>query len=238
MFLNNSIHDDMKHYVGLFLEGREKHGRNLSFDHCYKFFQDNYRNKYARGVMALHLFAYLASWGMLRKSFLLYKDYTFLIGVIDILASSKKKDYTIAEILDIKKRIISYFKEPEGEPTTYLNKKGEKVYVSKRYNWGTLTSKILMGTLGCVPAYDDFFRGVAKQVFKINYNFNETSLNNLMAFKNKHLEVIKEIQRLTKEKCKVAYPEMKIIDMYFWQKGYSEGISINTSRVKSTQETK
>ena len=220
---------DMRKYIKIFLDGREDHGRYLSFDHCYSFFQKNCNSKDEETIklMALHLFSYLASWGMLRNSFLMYKDYPYLVDLIKILSDSKKEDYSLRDIMAIKNSIISYFKGPDDNPTTYITNKAERKYVNARKNWDTLTSKVLMGTLGCVPAYDDYFKGVAKIVFMMNPNFNRVGLKHLIAFKDVNSEVIKDLQNETLKCCGFAYPEMKIIDMYFWQKGYSEGISIN-----------
>lgn len=223
------IEKDMDEKVALYLSGRKEHGRYLSFEHCYCFFQKNYSesNKQVKEHMALHLFAYLASWGMLRNSFLMYKDYTYLVGLIEILSKKKEDSYNPFEIMEIKKAIISYFKGPEDNPTTYITNRSENQLVNKRKNWDTLTSKIILGTLGCVPAYDDYFKGVAKKVFGIRNGFNETGLRALQQFQNVYSSKIKELQTFTKNDCGFEYPEMKIIDMYFWQKGYSEKISIN-----------
>ncbi len=52
--------------------------RLKSWEHCYKFFKINHQNLDDQKIMdlaCLHLAFYLASWGMLRNSFLLQRDY-------------------------------------------------------------------------------------------------------------------------------------------------------------------
>lgn len=217
---------DMEKYVDEFLNGREEHGRYLSFEYCYTFFCENCSSKdeTVKKQMALLLFMYLASWGMLRNSFLMYKDYTYLVGVVEILTHGKQDSYKPCEIIKIKNEIIAYFEGPIENPTTYITSEGRQL-VRGRRNWDTLISKILMGTLGCVPAYDDFFRGVARKCFGMCASFSERGITQLNEFLNENHTEITALTSRIKERTGVDYPPMKIVDMYFWQKGYSEGIS-------------
>lgn len=93
--------------------------------------------------------------------------------------------------------------------------KGEniKTPVSK-----TLITKILMGTLGCVPAYDEYFiKGIIKEkVAKGTYN--KESVKSLARFYEKYNE------KFDAERCNwrvegIEYPQMKLLDMGFWQMG-------------------
>ena len=90
--------EDFENTTSLYIEGlqKDKNMRYRSFDHCYFYFKDNYE-KYGddaiKDTMALHLFAYLSSWGMMRNSFLLQKDYQFNREVVEIIA---KKMYETA----------------------------------------------------------------------------------------------------------------------------------------------
>ena len=83
--------EDFINTTSLYIEGlkKDQNMRYRSFDHCYFYFQKNYkkyRDDAIKDTMALHLFAYLSSWGMLRNSFLLQKDYQFNREVVDIIA--------------------------------------------------------------------------------------------------------------------------------------------------------
>ena len=83
-----------------------------------------------------------------------------------------------------------------------------------------MVTKILLGTLGCVPAYDRFFldawRIDNKDQRKWTLTFNKNSLHTLIEFYNKTENKI-HIDKLAEE---IGYPVMKILDMYFWQIGY------------------
>ena len=85
----------MQTYADKFMDiyCKDKNSRYRSYDYIHSFYlakrSDN-RNKTLDKV-ALRLFAFLGSWGMLcRGAFLMQKDYRFLIPVIKIL---NKTDY-------------------------------------------------------------------------------------------------------------------------------------------------
>jgi hypothetical protein len=84
----------------------------------------------------------------------------------------------------------------------------------------TLLSKIMLGTLGCVPAYDRYFIDGLKQMKMEHSGFNEASLNELFNFIEKNEKEIVQAQKLIMTKTQRHYPLMKILDMYFWQIGY------------------
>jgi hypothetical protein len=52
------------------VQKNDNNARYKSWEHCYIYFQKNKSNKEKTDEMALHLAFYLASWGMLRNSFL------------------------------------------------------------------------------------------------------------------------------------------------------------------------
>ena len=78
----------------------------------------------------------------------------------------------------------------------------------------TLATKILLGTLGCVPAYDRFFIvGLKKESLSYSY-LNKRNFQLLIDFcmknENSFKQAFKKISKYGME-----YPEMKIVDMYF-----------------------
>ena len=83
----------------------------------------------------------------------------------------------------------------------------------------TLVTKVLMGTLGCVPAYDRYFiDGIKyKKVSTGNYNIN--SVLKLVDFYEENEEKLEQA-RSKMEVCGLQYPQMKILDMGFWQIGF------------------
>ena len=82
----------------------------------------------------------------------------------------------------------------------------------------TLITKILMGTLGCVPAYDEYFiRGMVKEkVAKGTYC--KESVKALAKFYEKYNEKF-DAERSNWRVEDIEYPQMKLLDMGFWQMG-------------------
>ncbi|QGS10183.1 hypothetical protein FOC40_01340 [Schaalia odontolytica] len=82
-----------------------------------------------------------------------------------------------------------------------------------------LITKILMGTLGCVPAYDRFFQdGVAK--YKVTtQEYSPESVLRLVDFYEAHNDRLEEVRRGMK-RDDLIYPQMKVLDMGFWQIGF------------------
>ena len=155
--------------------------------------------------LTLQLAFYLASWGMYRgSSELLQKDYLIHEPVVEIVRSNgelRKENVTYEDIESI------------NEIIEKIKKEYKVANVSR-----TLVSKILLGTLGCIPALDRFFCDGWKiceetKGFSIN-------LQNIISFADKHKIEIKECKNCIKSD--VIYPPMKIVDMYFWQIGYDE----------------
>lgn len=86
----------------------------------------------------------------------------------------------------------------------------------------TLLSKILLGTLGCVPAFDRYFIDGLKEIKIQNKVFDDASLDELFDFVEENRTEIKDAQKLILTKINKFYPIMKILDMYFWQIGYDK----------------
>jgi hypothetical protein len=84
-----------------------------------------------------------------------------------------------------------------------------------------LVTKILMGTLGCVPAYDRFFQdGVA--TYKVTtQEYSLKSILRLVDFYEEHNDRLEETRRGMQ--CEgLTYPQMKVLDMGFWQVGFEK----------------
>ena len=82
-----------------------------------------------------------------------------------------------------------------------------------------LITKILMGTLGCVPAYDRFFQdGVA--TYKVTtQEYSLESVRKLADFYEAHNDRLEEARRGMRTDD-LIYPQMKVLDMGFWQVGF------------------
>ena len=84
-----------------------------------------------------------------------------------------------------------------------------------------LITKILMGTLGCVPAYDRFFQdGVAK--YKVTtQEYSRNSVLRLADFYEAHNDRLEEARHGMQTED-LTYPQMKLLDMGFWQIGFEK----------------
>jgi hypothetical protein len=198
----------------------DSHARYLSWEHCYSYFYENRVNPTAkiRDFACLHLAWYLASWGMLRNSFLMQKDYLIHMDVIDLIFS---KEYSSLSGIILDNNI--------NKTETYLDSvfslagKIREAYTpfAKECNsevTDTLITKVLLGTLGCVPAYDRFFKTGLRITGIASQSFTKESLRSLVGFYNANNALYGEFSFEINRKIK--YPSMKIIDMCFWQIGY------------------
>lgn len=200
-------------------------GRYKSYDHCRKCFLDNKNNPAMYDLMTLHLYAYLASWGMLRNSFLMEKDYQFNKPVVEILCKSKYSRLVYFDpfaqnanndlnlIMDLKEEIKNYY-----ENETYIDPDtGNKKKINHATD--TLISKIILGTLGCVPAYDNFLvKGLRNSGIVGNFNLN--SLNGIINCVKPDEAHIDTVCNNLNKNCNNLYTTMKIIDAYFWEYGH------------------
>ena len=199
---------------------KDGHGRYLSWCHCYKAFKDKRNNRDEKTVdyLALHLAFYLASWGMYRgSSFLLQKDYKVHIPVVKILmeeqynslvgitAEELIKDENLTLLKDVSARIRRAYAD-------------EKPSIEERTNnaTDTLVTKILLGTLGCVPAYDRYYVQAVKQYGISTGGFNKESVRDVAKYYLSHKDAFETV-RAELSTCGVEYPVMKLMDMCMWQ---------------------
>ncbi|MEI6596012.1 MAG: hypothetical protein WCO28_10655 [Bacteroidota bacterium] len=210
-----------------------KNHRYMSWEHCFKAFQKPNDEDY----LSLQLAFYLASWGMYRGSTgLLWKDYKIHNDAIKILLDEKfdeircRSGYEIDEnkikkIIDVKNEISEYYASKDYIKPTKEGDKKDNITPTD-----TLVTKILLGTLGCVPAYDRFLliglkeKNIKQSCIKNEDGkrsyINKKSLPNLFDFVNKNITDLKSVQEKINQKEKDRYyPVMKIVDMYFWEVG-------------------
>ena len=203
-----------------------ENGRSRSWEHCYRVFRDARTDPSPDyDYLSLHLAFYLASWGMYRgSSFLLQKDYKVLVPIVEevlkpeydclfgVACVGLREDEVQARVTEVNERIAAHFEPIRDEVA------GRKVASSVS---PVLITKILMGTLGCVPAYDRFFQdGVA--TYKVTtQEYSRNSLLKLVDFYEEYNDRLEEARREMRV-GDLIYPQMKLLDMGFWQVGYDE----------------
>ena len=203
-----------------------ENGRSRSWEHCYRVFRDARIDPSPDyDYLSLHLAFYLASWGMYRgSSFLLQKDYKVLLPVVEkVLKPEYDCLFGVAcvglrdsEVQDSLEKLYKYIAKHLQPIRNEVAGREVPSSVSP-----VLITKILMGTLGCVPAYDRFFQdGVA--TYKVTtQEYSLESVRKLADFYEAHNDRLEEARR-GMQTDDLIYPQMKLLDMGFWQIGFEK----------------
>lgn len=198
----------------------DPHHRYLSWEYCHEAFRLNRRPQIDATIdyLCLHLAWYLASWGMLRNSFLMQKDYKIHADVVRLIYQPEWDD-----LWDLSPEKLS--QEYYADRIMKLSESITEAYVASGAGipTDTLLTKILLGTVGCVPAYDRYFKkaladtGAAPQVF---------SAKSIRTLGNLYLDHEDEFEKLRKY-CgsRIEYPAAKILDMCFFEYGFQRDAS-------------
>ncbi len=208
--------------------------RYLSWEHCYIYFQNNIKNTALNekrideeilNNACLHLAFYLASWGMLRgSSFLLQHDYKVHIPLIkNIIINPIYKKLWEFNFNSDNKEIEIFLNLLFDKEIGLIN--SIKASYSNGYPTDTLATKIIMGIFGCIPAYDRFFiKGLwyanslnnSKTLFI--QNLSKNSMKKIIDFYLTNFNEWNNIDIFSQDTTH-RYPQMKLIDMYFWNIG-------------------
>jgi hypothetical protein len=216
----------LKHITEKFLLGitQDEFHRYTSWDNCFKAFSISKQTE----IQVLELAFYLASWGMYRgSSGLLQKNYLIHKGAVDTVFLKTNQKLKCNQTTEVKKESIQAILEVKYQ----LAKHYSSFYFTKGIEkpkpispTDTLLSKIILGTLGCVPAYDRYFIDGLKEMKMEHTCFNESSLTELFYYIEENEKEIVQVQKYIKTKINRHYPLMKILDMYFWQIGYDKNL--------------
>lgn len=192
--------------------------RYKSWEHCFAYFSQKTIDKQ---VACLHLSFYLASWGMYRgSSFLLWKDYLIHRKVVNHILSLQRLrgiDFSkpcTSEIYDIIK-LATWIKNWYQQNVKRINGKAKKINVTD-----TLVTKILLGTLGCIPAYDRFFIDGLRIKGLRHSRLSKSNFQSVVEFYKQNRGDFDSVQQSIQRKSGIYYPSMKLVDMYFWQIGF------------------
>lgn len=203
---------------------------------CYEYFM-RHDNEFDLDEAACRIHTYLKKWGMMRGSGFLWKcDYTIHKSAIKILRKPGfyvLKAYDPASKEQIKSELISRLYE---ELLDVYEKKAKGI---KRENKSTgeekpphgvtdtLVTKVILGTVGCLPALDRFVKASMKASTpciqtSVAPKKREDSISAIWEFYFKHKDTFEQERRNAKLKYGFDYAPMRLLDMYFWKKG--EGI--------------
>lgn len=225
---------NIKEIIAKYLSGitADEFHRYKSWDNCFQAFSVSKQSE----IQVLELAFYLASWGMYRgSSGLLQKNHLIHKGAVNIVFLMTSQKLKCNQTTEVKRENINAILEVKNELTQHYS----NIYFTKGADkpkpispTDTLLSKIMLGTLGCVPAYDRYFIDGLKEMKMQHTGFNESSLNELFNFIDNNRNEITQVQKLIKTKTQRHYPLMKILDMYFWQIGYYKDVRDKRKKVK------
>lgn len=203
-----------------------ENGRSRSWEHCYRVFRDARTDPSPDyDYLSLHLAFYLASWGMYRgSSFIFHKDYKVHTPIVEkvlkpeydclfgLACTDLRNNDVRDQLMKLYDDIADYF-DPIREEV--------KGRVVKFPVSPILITKILLGTLGCVPAYDTFFEKGLRHLGLKEKNYNEDSLLELADIYEEHNDRLEEA-RCGMRVGDLIYPQMKLLDMGLWQVGFEK----------------
>lgn len=195
--------------------------RFVSYDFCYNYFQDFYINHKTEelasapnlNLACLHLAFYLASWRMYRRGAQTRMSYKVFEGVVKRVAHERelwKYDVEDYHDTDKRKKIIEFSKEIQEILSGCFKENNEVGRVTE-----TLTTKIMLGIFGCVPALDVNFNKFIKDKNKV-VRLNDDALTHIHCCYLQHKELIdsKKIKSLTEDfhETQHLYKKARLID--------------------------
>ena len=225
----------------------DENGRYRSWEHCYTCFCNARKmEKPDYDYLSLMLAFYLASWGMYRgSSFLLQKDYKVHIPVVKEIMKTKYNRLVGIECIKFREKevkdlvfvdLYNFMKKYYKEVRASVAYKEPKQEISD-----VLITKILMGTLACVPAYDRYFvAGIkAAGIKKENVSTGNYSIKSILKLADFYEENVNELE-VARKKLKFGdrkYSQMKMIDMGFWQIGFDLDMNKRLQKVHKESNT-
>lgn len=209
------IERNLKAYLGF----RSPTARYASFDYCFNYFQLHREQRQlpellkgdALQLSCLHLGFYLASWGMLRGSAdLLRRSVQILVPVVEVIANSPCEIWEVDANAYGDGRCLALFDTAQRLAAALPTGASD-----------ILTTKIMLGTFGCVPAFDTYFKkglGTSK--------FGPKALKKIGEFYSANAELIEKYRVQTLEFgsgqfTTRKYSRAKVIDMIFFVAGAS-----------------
>lgn len=215
--------------LGKYYNSSPFNSRYRSWIQCRDKFLSAYKNgtreitKNALDDLSLRLAFYLASWGMYRgSSALLFNDYKVHIHAVKEVFNSQ---YDVLWNYDPFRQDVNVLPKWLFSNNGGLRDKYDSIQRATNYPRktkssnncasNTLITKVMLGTWGCIPAYDEFFKAGLRYFGlsdKLSSNAIQTMIDKLRLFKEVHQTIVLCSSN--------GYTPMKVIDAYFWEIGY------------------
>ena len=209
----------VKTLIDVFMKKRSVNLRDASYDFCYLYFQRN------KGHLAdnmecscMHLWSYLASWGMLRgSSALLQCSPAVLKEVIKYFDSISMSAIWSADVDIYDRKTKQLIIDVYNKIASILNNNTHNAPSV------TLVTKIMLGVFGCVPAFDTFFTKTFRVLYDDFKSVREAELNDINNFYIKHKAIIDKIIiqviDFDGNPTNFYYKKAKLIDMFGFMVG-------------------
>ncbi|WP_420449974.1 hypothetical protein [Candidatus Palauibacter sp.] len=84
---------------------------------------------------------------------------------------------------------------------------------------GLVVTKVLLGTVGCLPARDRYFEKGFKHEGNTYGSLDKSFVQRVLEFSAENRSTLKELQREMVESGGPQYPLMKLVAMHSWQTG-------------------
>ncbi|MDO4223351.1 MAG: hypothetical protein Q4D05_04895 [Acinetobacter sp.] len=233
MFAQKSV-DDLIKFAYMFHNeaADDAWHRYRSWETCYSQFKAARQAEHKDyKQLSIALGFYLASWGMYRGSaFLLDCNEQVHEAVVKIVLEPKydalldldcetflQSKHIQMLLQELSERLRQHYDEIRRSVEQRNQKKPAKADVSS-----VLITKVLLGVLACVPAYDRFFKNAIVGTGISTAVYNTASLKKLAKFYMNHREQL-EMARLQLQYAQgQAYPQMKFLDMGFFKMGANQ----------------
>lgn len=212
--------------LSAFLSGHQPDSREASFDYCYNYFQtfreagrpnDLLRPEHLPQA-CLQVGFYLASWGMFRNSFLLNRSAHHFIPLIKTIAATPEEVWAI-DVGRYTPENIERLRQTERQIAKAVTE-GVEAAASV-----TLSTKIMLGVFGNVPALDYFVgKGLLAEQGVNPSTLNNRALEKIEEYYQTHRPTF-ESQRihtldfLTGRPTARLYPQAKLVDMALFMRG-------------------
>lgn len=186
----------------------DKQSSDHEWEYCFKYFSGKPKD---HDLGCLHLGFYLASWGMYRGSSEI-RNFNHLVHqpIVEEVLLSSYDPLRGASLEELSQNI---------DLVWTIAEKIRTLYPSTITVTDTLLTKVLMGTLGCTPAYDRYFKAGAAQD-GISQTFSRKGFNSLLQCCQARSEGFLQAQEKIPD-----YPVMRLVDMYYFARG--EGMKAN-----------
>jgi len=159
---------------------------------------------------------YLASWGMFRgSSFILQKSVKYFCPTIRYIENLDTSVWNID---------VDNYNRKNIETISKIYKDIKDLLIVDGHKDLTLITKILLGVVGFIPAFDEYFCNTFREIFIGRCGFRRVNTNSLRCIEEFYEKNKMTIDKLSSEsyttdfltglKTKINFPKAKIIDMY------------------------